>query len=157
MHKSACRPGATLESDQVIQSALPQLPEAYVPDVACVQAICTRLRRMDEPLQVVQIVGDPGQGEQPHFRKSIRTVNSQCRAGVRQVAKMCCPRRQADDGYSGCEARCYDAPLDNRVLCIIPGVSFRFLYHRQPHMLERKQCFLLLSSRKSRQLTSSHA
>ena len=47
----------------MIEAALPHLPEGYMPDVASVQAICATLRDMDEPCQVVQIVGDAGQGE----------------------------------------------------------------------------------------------
>ena len=50
----------------MMQSSLPLLPEAYVPDVAPVQAICTRLRNMGEPVQVVQIVGEAGQGAIQH-------------------------------------------------------------------------------------------
>ena len=63
-----------MESNSVIQHAMPQLPEGYVPDIASVQAICDRLRNVKEPLQIVQIVGNPGQGKE----SAINPMSSRC-------------------------------------------------------------------------------
>lgn len=51
-----------MENDSAIQHAMPQLPEGYMPDVATVRVICDTLRDMEKSVQVVQIVGGPGQG-----------------------------------------------------------------------------------------------
>ena len=67
-----CRAGATLENDSAIQHAMPQLPEGYVPDVATVQAICDTLRKVEKSVQVVQIVGGPGQGNLRRVFKSVQ-------------------------------------------------------------------------------------
>ena len=51
---------------------MPQLPEGYVPDVATVQAICDTLRKVEKSVQVVQIVGGPGQGNLRRVFKSVQ-------------------------------------------------------------------------------------
>ena len=95
------RTGATFKDDSAIQTAVPKLPAAYVPEVAGVQAICTRLRNVDAPCRVVQIVGEPGQGQQHNTLACIADLEySNLPAFVGIVhSNVCCFCREINNGH----------------------------------------------------------
>ena len=56
------RTGATLESSDIIQSALPELPQLYVPDIDSLDQMCSKLQASSLPVRFLDIVGGPGRG-----------------------------------------------------------------------------------------------
>jgi len=51
-----------LEGSVIIQSALPELPQLYVPDVDSLDLLCTRLQDVSKPIRLLEVVGQPGRG-----------------------------------------------------------------------------------------------
>ena len=62
MRVCSCRTGATLESSVIIQSALPELPQLYVPDVDSLDYMCSKVQDVENPVRFLEIVGAPGRG-----------------------------------------------------------------------------------------------
>ena len=61
-HWRCGRTGATLEGSLVVQAALPELPQLYVPDVDSLDQTCTKMQDSKQGIRLLEVVGAPGRG-----------------------------------------------------------------------------------------------